>query len=127
MIYRILSKGFFITGITAIIFLNSCTYDNIEELYPEPISCDTSNVTYSNDILPVLTSSCITCHSGAAPAGNIRLQTYDEIVAAANNGSLLGAISHDPNWSPMPKNGTKLSDCYISKLEIWIDNGTPNN
>jgi len=127
MINRILRNGIFIVGITIILLFNSCTYDNIEELYPEPISCDTLDVTYSTDILPVLTASCITCHSGSTPAGNIRLQTYDEIVAAANNGSLLGVIRHDPNWSPMPKNGAKLSDCYISKMEIWIENDTPNN
>ena len=127
MINRILRNGIFIVGITTIIFLNSCEYNNIEDLYPNPVSCDTTNVTYAADILPVLTSSCTSCHSGSAPGGNVRLETYDEIVAAANNGSLLGVIRHEPNWSPMPKNGAKFSDCYITQLEIWVKDGTPNN
>ena len=104
--------------------LSSCYYDNVEYLYPQDPDCDTTNVTFSNDVMPVISASCTGCHSGSAPAGNIRLSNYDEIVSVANNGSLMGTIKHESGWSPMPKNGNKLSDCKIQKIDRWILDGT---
>jgi len=127
MVQHIITKGALLLGITLLILLNSCYYDNVEELYPQPAACDTLNITYSNDVLPIINTKCTGCHSGTAPAGNINLETYDDIVAAANNGSLMGTIRHESNWSPMPKNVAKLDNCTITKLEIWIADGTPNN
>lgn len=127
MAQLIINKGVVLIGITAMIILNSCYYDNVEELYPQPAACDTSNITFSGNVLPILEASCISCHSGGTPAGNVNLETYDDIVAAANNGSLMGTIRHESNWSPMPKNGAKLDNCTITKMEIWIADGTPNN
>jgi len=40
---------------------------------------------------------------------------------------LMGTIKHESGWSPMPKNGNKLSDCKIQKIDRWILDGTPNN
>lgn len=109
------------------ILLHSCYYDNVEELYPNAPACDTTNVTYSNDVWPVINGNCTSCHSGSAPQGNVSLENYDDIVVAANNGSLLGVIMHEDGWSPMPKGGLKLPDCDITKIEIWVDDGTPDN
>ncbi len=110
-----------------LVFLSSCYYDNVEDLYPQPPACDTSNITFSNDVLPVIEANCIACHSGPFPTGNISLETYDDISAIANSGALLGAIRHDDNWSPMPKGGAKLDDCTITKVEVWVAEGTPDN
>ena len=127
MVQTIIKKGVIFIGLTILILLNSCYYDNVEELYPQPAACDTSNITYNNDVLPIINTKCTGCHSGAAPSGNVNLETYNDIVAAANNGGLMGTIRHESNWSPMPKNGAKLDNCTITKLEIWIADGTPNN
>lgn len=108
-------------------FLQSCYYDNIEELYPEAPACDTTNVTYSGDVWPLINDNCTNCHSGGAPSANVSLTNYDEISAAAQNGSLLGTIRHEDGWSPMPKNGGKLPDCDIEKIETWVNAGTPDN
>ena len=108
-------------------FLQSCYYDNVEDLYPSPPACDTTNVSYSDEVWPVISSNCTGCHSGGAPSGNVSLENYDEIVRAANNGSLLGTIKHENGWSPMPKGGGKLPDCDIAKIESWVNAGTPDN
>ena len=89
--------------------------------------CDTTNVTFSGTVWPTLENNCVGCHSGNTPSGGILLTNYNEVVAIAVNGKLQGAINHQPNFSPMPKNGNKLSDCSIREIEIWIENGTPNN
>ena len=107
--------------------MQSCYYDNVEELYPNPPVCDTTNVSYANDVWPVINSNCTFCHSGGAPAGNVSLENYNDIVVAADNGSLLGTIKHENGWSPMPKGGGKLGDCDITKIEIWVNEGTPDN
>jgi len=112
--------------------LTGCYYDNEEELYPNPPECDTTNVTYSATILPIIRDNCFVCHNANPPQGNIFLGDYASISAAAQipegqSGSLYGAITHNPDNFPMPKSGTQLSDCNISKIKAWINAGTPNN
>lgn len=113
-------------GIVALV-MHSCYYDSVQELYPNPVACDTTNVTYSGDVWPVISSNCTSCHSGAAPSGNIRLSNYDEIVIQANNGNLMGAITGASGFTPMPKDGQPLPKCDITHIQIWINKGTPNN
>lgn len=106
--------------------LNSCYYDNEEELYPAVITCDTITVTYSKTIVPILTSYCYSCHSGSAPTGGLNLDSYASASAQATSGKLYGVVSHT-SGSPMPKNGTKLEDCKISQIQKWAKAGAPNN
>ncbi len=89
--------------------------------------CDTTNVTFSGTIWPMIELNCIGCHSGPQPSGNISLENYASIVVQAESGRLFGAISHSAGFSPMPKNAPKLSDCKIEQVKIWIEDGTPNN
>lgn len=90
-------------------------------------ACDTLAVAYSAMIWPTMETNCTGCHSGVSPAGDIPITNYSEVVAIANNGKLLGAIRHESGFSPMPKNGMKLTDCKIKQIEIWIADGTPDN
>lgn len=112
--------------------LQSCYYDNEEYLYPASASCDTDNMSFASDVWPVISSSCVGCHGGNNPSGNIALENYNQVAAAAaiqpgNYGSLYGAISHASGNSPMPKNSNKLSDCTVSKIKAWIDQGALDN
>lgn len=116
-----------ILTILIVVTLQSCYYDNEEDLYPNPPECDTINVSYSQDVWPIISSNCTSCHSGGAPSGNVYLDNYDNIVIAANNGSLMGAIKHENGYSPMPKGGAMLSDCNIAIIQKWVDDGTPDN
>ena len=89
--------------------------------------CDTSNVTFSGTIWPIIELNCNGCHSGSQPSGGFELIDYTTIMVQINNGKLFGAINHLPNFQPMPRNAPKLSDCKIDQIQIWIENGTPNN
>lgn len=112
------------------LFFTSCQYDNEEELYGKGGDCDTSNVTYSQTIKPILTASCYTCHSSSnAPSfgSRINLENYNELMIRVNNGKLVGAISHSPGYTAMPLVGAKLDDCTIEKIKTWIDNGALND
>ncbi len=90
-------------------------------------SCDTSRFTFSADIKNILINNCTGCHGGTTPANNMNFTTYDGVRAVAINGKLMGAITHAPGFSPMPKNASKLSDCNITKIRKWIASGSPNN
>ncbi|PIQ29495.1 MAG: hypothetical protein COW63_12865 [Bacteroidetes bacterium CG18_big_fil_WC_8_21_14_2_50_41_14] len=110
-----------------LVLMNACYYDSEEALYPQNSLCDTTNVSYSTTVFPILSAQCVGCHSGFVANGNVQLDSYEHIVSAVSNGSLLGAIRHESGWSPMPQNTGQLDDCTIRKLEIWVANGTPNN
>jgi mono/diheme cytochrome c family protein len=86
------------------------------------------NVTFSATIWPeIIQKYCLGCHSGSNPGGGIPLENYDDIAAVASDGRLLGVITHSAGYSPMPKNAPKLSDCKISQVTKWINDGIQNN
>jgi len=87
--------------------------------------CDTTNVTFSGTIKLVIQNFCQGCHSSAFPSGGIALQTHAEVVS--NITRLLGSVNHQSGYSPMPKNGNKLSDCTLTQFDIWVSAGMPNN
>jgi uncharacterized membrane protein len=89
--------------------------------------CDTANVKYSTHIKPIIQNACQGCHSGTAPGGGINLATYAGVKAIADNGKFLGSISQLTGYSAMPKNGSKLTDCQITMVKLWINQGAPEN
>jgi hypothetical protein len=90
-------------------------------------ACETENISYSGFVAPLLTNTCVGCHSGGSPSGGITLNTHAGVQAVALNGRLFGAISHASGFQPMPRGGNKLSQCTIDKIKGWIDDGAPNN
>lgn len=107
---------------------SSCYYDNEDDLYPyDPnTSCDTLNIVYNTDIKPILENNgCVSCHSTAGPSGGVILDTYEQTKIVADNGRLFGSVNHDDGYSPMPQGGNKLSDCDLSKIQAWINDGSP--
>ena len=87
--------------------------------------CDSTDVTYTTSIYPITNAWCTGCHGGSKPANGLSLETYDEVVACANSGRLMGAIRHEPGYSAMPKGGEMLSTCDINLFQKWINIGTP--
>ena len=104
----------------------SCYYDIEEEIYPTT-ECLTDNVTYSEQVLPIISSNCYSCHSASANFGNVTLEGYDQIKIYVDNNKLLGAIKREDGFSPMPKSQPQLIECNIAKIEAWIDLGALNN
>ena len=89
--------------------------------------CDTTQFTFSGAIKPLLDNRCVGCHNSANLGGSIDLSTYANVKVVALNGKLLGSIKQQTGYSPMPKNGYKLSDCEITQVSKWIANGSLNN
>jgi hypothetical protein len=111
-----------------VVSINSCYYDIAEELYPgSGVPCDTSAITYSLSVKPVLDQKCNSCHSQSLQLGGVILETYTDVLVYVNSGKLSGAINQKAAYSPMPKGGAKLDDCSILKIDKWIQAGAPNN
>jgi cytochrome c5 len=106
-----------------------CYYDKEELLYPGT-SCDTTTATYSLKVKPIIDANCNVCHSAAnAPnnGSNIVLDNYQGLknYALPPKQRLMGSIQQLSGFSAMPKGQGRLSDCDISKIQAWINAGTP--
>jgi hypothetical protein len=114
-----------------LLLASSCYYDSEEYLFPQiSQTCDTTNVSFTNSVQPVLENNCYSCHSNNTAAqfgNNIKLEDYDDVKLRVDDGRLLGSILHEGGYSPMPKGGSMLDDCSVELMTIWIDNGAPNN
>lgn len=108
---------------------SGCYYDNEEDLYPVPFVplCDTLSISYQTHVQPLLATHCYTCHDAASQFGNVNLEVFSSLQIFAQNGSLLGALSHLPDYSPMPQGGNRLPDCEIAQINAWIQAGSPQN
>ncbi len=118
---------FFITLFAiGIMAMSSCKNDSEEETFSNGnnggnnTTCDTSNVSFSNVILPMIQNNCLSCHNTTQPV----LSNYDRI--AANATRILGAIQHKPGFKPMPPSGS-LPECSINQFEAWVNQGKKNN
>lgn len=115
--------------ILATVLLAGCYYNVEQELYGSgTANCDTTAVTYSATITSLMNQhGCISCHSAAAPSGNVTLSTYSGVKARVADGSLIGSVTHSAGFSPMPQGAPKMTPCDIQKISTWINDGAPQN
>ncbi len=91
-------------------------------------ACDTTNVSYAEDILPIIEDRCQWCHGeGPNVAGDFLLVGYSHISNAALNGVIMNAILGENGYESMPSVGPPLSNCQIHLIQEWIEDGAPNN
>lgn len=106
-----------------IIILTSCYKDNEEYLYGN-VQCDTTDVSFANDILPIIEMNCsvVGCHV-AGGSGTGTFENYDQIKAKVDDGSFRDRVIVQQDMPP----GTPLSNCQIAHITKWLDSGAPNN
>lgn len=101
--------------------LSACYYDKEETLYPNNFVVDTSAVSYSAKVKPIIDGKCATsgCHDATA-AGSVKLTSYAEVFAKKDRIKVRAIDQKD-----MPSSG--LSSSEISILQRWLDQGAQNN
>lgn len=115
--------------------LGGCYNDKYDKLYPAPavVTCDTTGITYSADIKPIIIANCYSpgngCHdaAGSAASGYNFESTILPLQGTGVNNRLVGSINGHTGFSAMPKGRPKLSDCDIAKITIWVNMGVPDN
>lgn len=113
--------------------LGSCYNDNMESLNINKNGCDTTNITFSKNIRPIIDQQCASCHASGVYqtlGGSYNLDGYANVKGFADpNGLLIKSVIGDPSVSqrmpPIP--ASKLSDCQISQIQQWINGGASNN
>ncbi|KGO89490.1 hypothetical protein [Flavobacterium suncheonense] len=103
--------------------LSSCTSDSESDLYDGTLQ---ENITYTNDIKPIITENCIMCHSQPPQNGApMPLTTYTFVKDAVEHRGLLDRVSStDPNFW-MPFMGERLPQSKIDMLIAWENAGMP--
>lgn len=118
-----LLKGVLPLMASCAIFGTGCVWHVETELYPTPVPCDTTTVTFQEHVLPIIENNCIDCHSGTSPSAGLDLSNPTTLSAFGLNGSLSDRIQRDPaDPLLMPPNGP-LNDCNQLILQAWINAG----
>ena len=107
--------------------LSNCRYDNKHDLYGNPNACDTSAVTFSQDIKMIIGQNCERCHNGAFAIGGLNLVGHENISTSALSGAIMDRVTRGAGDPLLMPPGEALSDCDQSKLRAWINEDAPNN
>ncbi len=87
-------------------------------------TCDTSNVTYTNHINSLFaTCTASGCHNSGSTDGS--LASYSDIKSFPKLAKIIPSLEHKVGFVAMPQGQAQLSDCEISKVQAWLDNGMP--
>lgn len=104
----------------------ACKHNPIAPII-QNMPCDSTNISFKTDILPILNQHCNGCHGSTQQNQGIILDDYANIKIFALEGSLYGAIIQDGNYAPMPYAAPKLDSCSIAKINNWKKEGLLNN
>ncbi len=107
--------------LSAIVF--SCAKDKVPTTVLDTSSCK-PNVSYLNDIKPIISNHCVSCHSSKNSSGGYDFTNYDGLTK--NVSKVLGSMKQDGTAQSMPQ-GYKVADSLIQKLNCWINQGSKNN
>ena len=117
MIFR--KKNSLFVYILLLIIIQSCYYDNEEELYPNASLCDTTNVDFTQVIQPIINTNCAISGCHVPGTGRKDLSTYSGVKDIVDDGRLEKRVIVQGD---MPPSGP-LSRCEVSLIETWIKNG----
>ena len=110
--------------------LQACIYQRSQEV----IACDTLNLSYQLDILPIITNNCYICHSAAnniSQGNSINLEGYVNLKSQLDQGYVIPNIKHisvpGKTIDFMPLNAAMLPACNIAQIQAWYNSGASNN
>jgi hypothetical protein len=114
-----------------LLFFIACSKTSADKLAGSSTACDTTGVQYSVQIVNILQQNCYACHGSGSTGGSggIDLSTYAKLKVYADNGYLVGNVTHNPNpmYHPMPYGLPELPACEINTIVAWVNQGAQNN
>lgn len=93
-----------------------------------------TEVSYANDVLPILESRCGRCHMGEFVSEGLHMDSYESLMEGSDHGPVIVPGNADHSLlvqklieGEMPKRGPKLTPVQIQVIVDWIDAGALNN
>ena len=80
-------------------------------------------ISYTNDVRPVVKNFCATCHAGDSPEGEMVLTSYEDVRGHVEHGALLDRINDADD--PMPPSGL-LPRHTRRMIRLWAESGYLN-
>ncbi|MCC7464922.1 MAG: hypothetical protein IT261_01555, partial [Saprospiraceae bacterium] len=68
----------FVLASVVMLSQNSCYYDNEVDQYGVAV-CDTTGISFSQDIMPIINANCISCHVQGGQQESSPFTSYQEI------------------------------------------------
>jgi hypothetical protein len=92
-------------------------------------TCDTVGMKYMEDVVPILSANCYSCHGtgNTAGSGGVLLEGYANLKPYVTNGYLVGNITHAPGYNPMPYGLPQMDSCNINTIIDWVNGGALDN
>lgn len=107
----------------ALLLMAGCYYDTEAKLYPSR-ACDTTNVTWSGTIQPIIQGNCAIpgCHvAGGTGPGDFT--SYLGVKEKVDNGTLRQEVVVDGTMPP----DYDLRPCEVQQIDAWIQAGALEN
>jgi hypothetical protein len=113
------------------------TAPTVEVIQPTPVPPTenvASNVSFANQVLPILQTYCVECHGGVRTREGLNVTSYDALMAGSFNGAVI--IPGNANDSltvqliaagEMPERGPAVSSAELQLIIDWINQGAQNN
>ena len=114
-----------------------------EEAVPTPVPSVTpppteeqagSELSFAQDVLPILESRCVQCHGSSRSEGDLLLNTYEAVMAGSSEGPVVvpGDAAHSLLVElivsgRMPRRGPTLIPGEIEAITRWVDGGALEN
>jgi hypothetical protein len=122
---------YFVLAILVIVGLltlipQSCVNNNELDLYGIQ-ECDTTNITWDSKISAIFEKNCVICHGAEVSYNGVRHDSYASEMVVVNDGRLRGVVNHLDGFSKMPKDRDMLPECELKLINMWLDNGAPEN
>jgi hypothetical protein len=119
----------------AALLANACDSNDNSEDPTDPIPPTTANVTWHQDIAPIIHDKCVECHHSPGGIAPFSLESYEDAGPIA--GFMLQKVADGemPPWSARDaedcepehdwKDDARVTDAQLATLQAWVDEGAP--
>jgi hypothetical protein len=115
-------------SIITFMLLSACYFDNAEDIYQHfPKDCDVAELSFTQDIAPIINDNCLGCHGNSNPSAGLSLTSYTAVKTVIDNGKLRDRINRQPSDGSVMPPGGPMSSCNVDKINAWIEQGALEN